>query len=84
MASATSPALTASTASTVNGGTDVTLTGTNFLDANSYSEVVLTNQISSVVTVLSTTNRTSASITFNVGSNIVSGTYTVKVRNAIG
>ena len=84
MASATSPALTASTASTVNGGTDVTLTGTNFLDANNYSEVVLTNQISSVVTVLSTTNRTSASITFNVGSNIVSGTYTVKVRNAIG
>jgi hypothetical protein len=84
MAAASSPTLTASTSTNVNGGASVTLTGTNFLDSNSFAEVVLTNQASGAAVVLPTTNRTNTSVTFNVGSNVVSGAYEIKVRNIIG
>jgi hypothetical protein len=64
---------------TVNGS-EITLEGTNFLPVSNCS-VSLTNTVTQAVKVVPTTNCTPTSAIFLISSDIISGKYTVKVRN---
>lgn len=78
-----SPSLTTSSTLKTNVGT-VTLNGTLLVDSNNFAEVTLTNSVTGEIVVLPATNTSNTSVTFNVTNYVFSGTYLVKVRNAIG
>ena len=86
--STSSPALTSSSKSSVSpsgtGTVEVVLTGTNVQDSNNFAEVSLKNTVSSVTTVLPATASTATSLTFEVPATVQSGSYTMKIRNAVG
>lgn len=85
---ASSPSLTAvsSATNTVTGTSTkaITLTGTNLIDGNGFADVALTHSTTKKVTVFTPTSKTATSVVFNLDSSVVSGTYKVSVRNAIG
>lgn len=85
---ASSPALTAiSTSSTSVTGTNtrsITLTGTNLIDSSNFADVSLTHTITKKVIAFSSTSATATSVSFDLTSAVPSGTYEVRVRNAIG
>jgi hypothetical protein len=60
------------------------LNGTFLVDSNNFAEVTLTNTVTGDVVVFSATNISNTSVTFNVTKDVISGSYLVKVRNAIG
>lgn len=62
----------------------ITLTGQNLIDGSNFAEVTLTNKETGNLYVLSSTSSSSTSVTFETTSNIISGIYLVRVRNAIG
>jgi len=83
LAAASSPTLTAISTTSTNSG-NITLTGTNLLDLNSFAQVSLTNTITNQVIVLPSVNSSNTSVTFTLTSSVISGTYNVKVRNLVG
>ena len=60
------------------------MNGTFLVDSNNFAEVTLTNTVTGDVVVFSATNISNTSVTFNVTKDVISGSYLVKVRNAIG
>ena len=79
-----SPNLTAVSATSGGSGTSITLTGTSLVDSNNFAEVALTNKATGAVVVLSASSSNSTSVTFTISSTIVTGRYTIRVRNAVG
>ena len=85
---ASSPALSAiSTSATSVEGTNtkaITLTGTTLIDTNSFADVGLKHSITKATTAVAATSSSATSVVFDLVSSIVSGSYLVSVRNAIG